>query len=699
MFLFVYFFYQYKLSKLSHNMLTFANFHINIFDNKKKKKEIAIHRNKSIIIRLNQSSNYNAEKITVLEGLEPVRRRPGVFIGSTGIKGLHHLAYEIIDNSVDEALAGFCDDILICLNDNSTLTIKDKGRGIPIDIHPLTGKTALETVMTILHAGGKFGGGGYKVSGGLHGVGVSVVNALSEFLHIKTRRLEKSCSMRFVRGKTIAEIKINRKNFSFNDQNGTSVNFRPDFQIFSSSFDYDPFILGGRLNELAFLNSNLNMIMEDRRKNTVKKSIFLHNGGISEYIAALTKKKRALHEIISIEKEFKGVNVQVALLWTTDHSHENILSFANNIRTIDGGTHVDSLKIVLTRTLNFFGRKNGKFKDNFSNLGGDYIREGLTGIISVKIPEPEFEGQTKSKLGNPDVRSIVDTIVSEYLKVFFENEGKESCNRILDKAIEAFQAAEAAKKARDLVRRKSILEFTTLPGKLADCSLKDPTKSEIFIVEGDSAGGSAKQARDRMFQAILPLRGKIINIEKTDETKIYKNTEIQALISALGLGTKGNEFHINQLRYRRIIIMTDADVDGAHIRTLLLTFFYRYQRKLIENGFVYIACPPLYKIEENGKNLKNLKNYCYSDAELEFSLSKYLKKFNVQRFKGLGEMMPNQLWETTMDPHKRILKRVEVSDLIKADKIFNILMGDKVFARKEFIQIHADKMNLENIDY
>lgn len=646
-----------------------------------------------------ESSGYNAGKITVLEGLEPVRRRPGVFIGSTGIKGLHHLAYEIIDNSVDEALAGFCDDIFICLNDNLSLTIKDKGRGIPIDIHPITGKTALETVMTILHAGGKFGGGGYKVSGGLHGVGVSVVNALSEFLHISTRRLEKSCSMRFVRGKTIGEIKIKKKNFDQENQNGTSINFKPDFQIFASSFFYDPFLLGGRLNELAFLNSNLKIILQDRRKKEIKQSIFLHHGGISEYVSTLSKKKKPLHEIISIEKEFKGVNVQVALQWTSQHSHENLLSFANNIRTIDGGTHLDGLKSVITRTLNYLGRKNGKIKESMPNLGGDFIREGLVGIISVKIPEPEFEGQTKSKLGNPDIRSIVDTIVGEFLRDFFETKEKEGCFFILDKAVEAFNAAEAAKKARELVRRKSVLEFTTLPGKLADCSIKDATKSEIFIVEGDSAGGSAKQARDRMFQAILPLRGKIINIEKTDETKIYKNTEIQALISALGLGTKGKDFQLNDLRYRRIIIMTDADVDGAHIRTLLLTFFYRYQRKLIEKGFVYIACPPLYKIEEANKNPSNTKNYCYSDAELEFSLSKFSKKFNVQRFKGLGEMMPEQLWETTMDPAKRVLKKVEVSDLEKADKIFNILMGDKVFARKEFIQIHADKMNLERIDY
>jgi DNA gyrase subunit B len=411
------------------------------------------------------------------------------------------------------------------------------------------------------------------------------------------------------------------------------------------------------------------------------------------------KKKKKLHKIIKINKEFKGVNVHVALQWNSGDYSENLLSFANNIRTVEGGTHLDGLKNVLTKTLNSIGRKIGKIKGASSNLAGDFIREGLTGIISVKIPEPEFEGQTKSKLGNPDVRTIVDTVVGDYLKNFFETQDPTACVLILEKAISAFQAAEAAKKAREIIRRKTVLEFTTLPGKLADCSSRDPSKSEIFIVEGDSAGGSAKQARDRLFQAILPLRGKIINIEKTEENKIYKNTEIQALISALGLGPKGDLFNINQLRYRRIIIMTDADVDGAHIRTLLLTFFYRYQRKLIEDGFIYIACPPLYKIDEVGKNSKNSPNYCYSDGELEFFLSSNPKRSTVQRFKGLGEMMPEQLWETTMNPSKRVLKKVEVIDLIQADRIFNVLMGDKVFARKEFIQIHADKMRLENIDY
>jgi DNA gyrase subunit B len=643
-------------------------------------------------------SVYDAKKITVLEGLEPVRRRPGVFIGSTGMKGLHHLAYEIIDNSVDEALAGFCSNIIICLNSNLTITIRDEGRGIPTDIHPATKKTALETVMTILHAGGKFGSGGYKVSGGLHGVGISVVNALSEFCHINTRRSEKNYSLRFIRGKTIGEIKLKKKNLGFKISNGTSVNFKPDFQIFSSSIHYDSFLLGERLNELAFLNSNLQLTIEDRRKKKIKYSVFKHTGGIYEYVSFLCKKKLLLHKLIQIEQEYKGCNIEISLQWTNEHFPEKILSFVNNIKTNEGGTHLDGLKTVLTKTLNSLGRKIGKLKENCPNLTGDFIREGLIGIISIKIPEPEFEGQTKSKLGNPEVRSIVDTVTGNYLKDYFELQDPNACISILEKALSAYQAFEAAKKARELVRKKSVFEFITLPGKLADCSIKNPMKSEIFIVEGDSAGGSAKQARDRMFQAILPLRGKIINIEKKEESKIYKNNEIQSLISALGLGSKKENFNINRIRYSRIIIMTDADVDGAHIRTLLLTFFYRYQRKLVEEGFVYIACPPLYKIENIGKKKKNSQQYCYSDGELEFFLSKTKKKINVQRFKGLGEMMPEQLWETTMNPAKRILKKVEVIDLIKADRIFNILMGDKVFARKEFIQIHANKMKIENID-
>ena len=685
----------YSLSKSKNNFEKISiKYKATIFqlkENCKKKKYLISKLDKDFL-------NYNAQKITVLEGLEPVRRRPGVFIGSTGIKGFHHLAYEIIDNSIDEALGGYCKNIVICLNTNYSITIKDKGRGIPTDIHPVTGKSALETVMTILHAGGKFGGGSYKVSGGLHGVGISVVNALSEFFNISTRRPKKELNMRYVRGKTIGNLSITgRKNL--NEIIGTSINFMPDYQIFSSCFSFDPFIIGGRLNELAFLNSELNLIIEDRMKKKIQSAKFEHTGGVIEYILFLCEKKLCMHDIIIIRKEFKGVNIEVALQWSNCYFQENILSFVNNIRTTEGGTHVEGLKNILAKTFNNIGKKIGKIKENSPFLAGEFIREGLTAIINIKIPEPEFEGQTKGKLGNPDVKLIIEQIVWEKLLHLFQNEKQSVCINILEKAISAYNAAEAAKKAREVIRRKSVLEYSTLPGKLADCSSKDPSRSEIFIVEGDSAGGSAKQARNRIFQAILPLRGKIINIEKTDEDKIYKNAEIQALISALGLGTKGGSFNPEQLRYRRIVIMTDADIDGAHIRTLLLTFFYRYQRRLIEEGYVYIACPPLYKIDEINKNQKNLRNYFYSEGELEYFLTFNRKKINIQRFKGLGEMMPEQLWETTMDPSKRILKKVEVIDAKKADRIFNILMGDKVFARKEFIQIHANKMRLESIDF
>jgi len=644
-------------------------------------------------------SVYTADQITVLEGLEPVRRRPGVFIGSTGIKGLHHLVGEIIDNSIDESLAGYCDNVCLSINSNLSITITDFGRGIPTDIHPNTGKTALETVMTILHAGGKFGSGGYKVSGGLHGVGISVVNGLSEFLNVNTRRLGKKYSMRFVRGKSIGEYNSNHKKRKLLNKSGTSVNFKPDYQIFSINYSFDPFVLGGRLNELAFLNSKLDLKIEDRRFNHIKASRFSHYGGLSEYISTLCRSAQKLHDIIEVEKELKGVSVSVALLWSNVNYQENLISFTNNIRTTEGGTHVDGLKNVLTRTINSIGRKLGKIKDNGQNLSGDFIREGLTGIINVKVSEPEFEGQIKSKLSNQDVKIIVDQVVGERIRRYFEIENQSSLLMIIDKAMAAQLAFDAAKKAREISRKRFGFEYSTLPGKLADCSTRNPSLAEIFIVEGDSAGGSAKQARNRRYQAILPLRGKIINIEKTEESRIYNNTEIQALISALGLGSKGEELNIEQLRYRRIIIMTDADVDGAHIRTLLLTFFYRYQRKLIEEGFVYIACPPLYKIESNSGKKKKSQRYCYSESELEYFLYENSGKFSVQRFKGLGEMMPEQLWKTTMNPEKRILKRVEVSDAHRANRIFNVLMGEKVLARKKFIQIHANKMKMENIDY
>ena len=580
--------------------------------------------------RLENTSSYNAGQITVLEGLEPVRRRPGVFIGSTGIKGLHHLVGEIIDNSIDESLAGYCDKVCLSVNSNLSVSISDFGRGIPTDIHPITGKTALETVMTILHAGGKFGSGGYKVSGGLHGVGISVVNGLSEFLNVNTRRLEKRYSMRFVRGKNIGEYNSIQKKRKSLKKSGTSVNFKPDYQIFSINYSFDPFVLGGRLNELAFLNSKLNLKIEDRRFNTIKTSKFSHYGGLSEYISTLCKTTQKLHDIIEVEKELRGVSVSVALLWSNVNYQENLISFTNNIRTTEGGTHVDGLKNVLTRTINSMGRKLGKIKDTSQNLSGDFIREGLTGIINVKVSEPEFEGQIKSKLSNQDVKTAVDQVVGQRIKDYFEIENQNVLIMIIEKALAAQLAFDAAKKAREISRKKFGFEYSTLPGKLADCSTRNPSLAEIFIVEGDSAGGSAKQARNRRYQAILPLRGKIINIEKTEESKIYNNTEIQALISALGLGSKGEVLNVEQLRYRRIIIMTDADVDGAHIRTLLLTFFYRYQRKLIEEGFVYIACPPLYKIESSNGKKKKYNDIVILKGNLNIF---YLKILDVFPFK------------------------------------------------------------------
>ena len=596
------------------------------------------------------TTNYGAEQIQVLEGLEPVRKRPGMYIGSTGPRGLHHLVYEVVDNSVDEALAGFCTHIQIGLNADGSVTVTDDGRGIPTDIHPRTGKSALETVMTVLHAGGKFGGGGYKVSGGLHGVGISVVNALSEWVEVTVWRDSKVHRQRYEQGIPKGDLDTVPNS---HDQQGTSVSFKPDVQIFTTGIEFDYDTLASRLRELAYLNAGTEITFTDYRLDLLKSgepkvSNFHYAGGIREYIEYINKDKQALHdEIIYVQGDRDGVQVEAALQWCADAYSDNLLGFANNIRTIDGGTHLEGLKAVLTRTMNTMARKRGKRKDNESNLAGENIREGLTGVISVKVPDPEFEGQTKTKLGNTEVRGIVDSLVGETLSEYLDFHPNVA-DAVLEKAIQAFNAAEAARRARELVRRKSVLESSTLPGKLADCSSRDPGESEIFIVEGDSAGGSAKQGRDRQFQAILPLRGKILNIEKTDDAKIYKNTEIQSLITALGLGIKGEEFDSSQLRYHRICLMTDADVDGAHIRTLLLTFFYRYQRELVDQGYVYIACPPLYKVER-GRN----HYYCYSERELtqltqnEFPAN---ANYNVQRFKGLGEMMPDQLWETTMNP-------------------------------------------------
>ncbi len=935
------------------------------------------------------TTGYGADQIQVLEGLEHVRKRPGMYIGSTGTRGLHHLVYEVVDNSVDEALAGHCTNIEIELNPDGSCRVQDDGRGIPVDTHTKTGKSALETVMTVLGAGGKFGGGGYKVSGGLHGVGVSVVNGLSEWLEVTVWRDKKVYTQRYERGVPQGELKAEPSKDTFT---GTAVQFKPDDTIFTTVTEFDYITLSGRLRELAYLNAGVKITFTDNRLEVIKSEtplveVYEYKGGIREYIAYMNSDKQPLHEeIIFVQGERNNVQVEVALQWCTDAYSDNVLGFANNIRTVDGGTHLEGLKAVLTRTMNVIARKRNKIKEHEPNLSGENVREGLTAVISVKVPDPEFEGQTKTKLGNTEVRGIVDSFVGETLTEYLEFHPS-IADSILDKAIQAFKAAEAARHARELVRRKSVLESSPLPGKLADCSSRDPRESEIYLVEGDSAGGcfhgdtlvaladgrslsfkeivaeqavgkehfcytvrrngtigieriinprmtkanaevikvtldngeeivctpdhrfmlrdgsykaaalltpedslmplyrklsstketgitidgyemvwnprsdswlfthliadwynrylevycledgnhchhvdfnkrnnnptnlkrlpaaehlalhrahvkqtlhtpaamekrktiaalkqiaieqgdvsieayqthrlqtkdksllrfetfcdryfegdktlakeavanynhritkierletevdvydievphthnfalasgvfvhnSAKQGRDRCFQAILPLRGKILNIEKTDDAKIYKNNEVQSLIAALGLGVKGEEFDSAQLRYHRIVLMTDADVDGAHIRTLLLTFFYRYQRALIEQGFIYIACPPLYKVER-GRN----HYYCYSDREKNKVISQFPDNANytIQRFKGLGEMMPQQLWETTMNPESRTLKQVEIQDAAEADRIFTILMGDRVQPRREFIETYGSKLDMMDLD-
>ncbi|CAN8069612.1 unnamed protein product [Agarophyton chilense] len=639
-------------------------------------------------------TQYGASDITVLEGLEPVRMRPGMYIGSTGSKGLHHLVFEVVDNAVDESLAGFCKKITVILHADGSVSVQDDGRGIPIDKHTATGKSALETVMTVLHSGGKFGGAGYSVSGGLHGVGVSVVNALSEWLSVKVWREGRRHTMKFSRGSVLEPLE---EQDDTQRNSGTSVRFLPDRQIFTTTTQFDLDVLTQRLEELAFLNAGLEIVLTKEIDGETRR--FLHDGGIEEYISALSTTYESLHkdpETIFFSGETNNNFVEVAMRWNADSYSDKLIGFANNIRTNDGGSHLEGLRAALTRTINQLARRAGKLKDSANNIGGEYIREGLIAIVSVKVPNPEFEGQTKSRLGNPEVRSAVDGIVARSLIDFFDFRPN-ILTSVVDKAMSALAAAEAARRARDIVRRKTVLENSTLPGKLADCSSRDPSASEIFIVEGESAGGSAKQARDRQFQAILPLRGKILNIEKTDDAKIYQNSEIQALITALGLGVRGDEFKANQLRYHRIIIMTDADVDGAHIRTLLLTFFFRYQRALIENGFVYIACPPLYKIDRRQKSV-----FLYSDEELQDYVKEKMPpnaRYTVQRFKGLGEMMPGQLWNTTMNPYERQVKRVEIEDAMLADQVFTVLMGDRVAPRRAFIESHVASLSLEDIDY
>ena len=629
--------------------------------------------------------SYDESQIQVLEGLEAVRKRPGMYIGSTSSRGLHHLVYEIVDNSIDEALAGFCKNIEVTINEDNSITVIDDGRGMPVGIHPKMGKATVEVIMTVLHAGGKFGGGGYKVSGGLHGVGASVVNALSEYCEVTVTREGFIWQQKYSRGNVLCDLtKIGES-----EGHGTKVLFKPDHEIFEET-EYDFEVLANRLRELAFLNKGIAITLIDKREEErIEK--YHYEGGIKEFVSYLNRNKEVLHESpIYVEGEKDGIIAEIALQYN-DGYNENLYSFANNIDTIEGGTHLSGFKSALTRAINDYAKRFGHIKENDKNLSGDDAREGLTAVISVKISEPQFEGQTKTKLGNSEVRGVVDSIVAEGVSVFLE-ENPAVGKIIIDKALMAARARDAARKARELTR-KSVLERSTLPGKLADCSSKDPMECEIYIVEGDSAGGSAKQGRNRKFQAILPLRGKILNVEKQRLDRILNSDTIRAMITAFGAGI-GKDFDEEKLRYNRIIIMTDADVDGAHIRTLLLTFFYRYMRPLIDGGHVYIAQPPLYKVSK-GKR----EEYAYSDEELDKILEDFGGKdssINIQRYKGLGEMNANQLWETTMDPEHRILLKATVEDAIAADEIFTILMGDKVEPRREFIQKNAKKVS--NLD-
>ena len=618
---------------------------------------------------------YGAEQIQVLEGLEAVRKRPGMYIGSTSERGLHHLVYEVVDNSIDEALAGYCTDINVVIHQDNSITVTDNGRGIPVDLHE-TGKPAVEVVLTVLHAGGKFGGDGYKVSGGLHGVGVSVVNALSEYMEVEVKRDGKIHAISFKRGNTVSPMKV----IGETEATGTRVHFLPDKEIFSvTEYSYDT--LKHRLRELSFLNKEITIHLMDERSG--KNESFHFDGGIRSFVQHLNKKKEVLNpEPIYFNGTKDDIVVEIALQYN-DSYQENIYSFVNNINTEEGGTHLAGFKIALTRAANDYAKKNNIIKGNQSNLSGEDIREGITSVISLKIREPQFEGQTKTKLGNSEVRGIVDSIVSEGLNEYFE-EHPDITKKILDKAVMAARAREAARKARELTRRKNALEVSSLPGKLADCSVKDPAHCEIFIVEGDSAGGSAKQGRDRRFQAILPIRGKILNVEKARLDRIYANAEIRTMITAFGSGIS-DEFDLSKLRYNKIVIMTDADVDGAHIRTLLLTFFYRYMKPLIEHGHVYIAQPPLYQIRKGKKSW-----YTYSDDELTAKLDEVGRDSAViQRYKGLGEMNPEQLWDTTMNPEGRTMLQVSMEDAEAADELFTILMGDKVEPRRQFIEEHA----------
>ena len=633
--------------------------------------------------------HYDASDIQVLEGLEAVRKRPGMYIGSTGSRGLHHLVWEIVDNAIDEALAGFCDDIEVIINPDNSITVKDDGRGIPVGIHPKTGLSTVETVYTVLHAGGKFGGGGYKVSGGLHGVGASVVNALSSWVEVKVYQGGKVYLIRFENGgHTVNKLEVLEE--CSIDRTGTTVTFKPDSTIFEETTVYDYEILKTRIRELSFLNKGLKIILFDDRDEK-KKEEFFSEGGISEYVKLLNKNKTPIHEnIIDLNGQEDDIAVEVALQYNSGYS-SNVYSFTNNINTYEGGTHEDGVKRALTKIINNYAKNNNILKEKDESLTSDDVKEGLTMIISCKHPNPQFEGQTKTKLGNIEVRKIADNVFSEGFERFLL-ENPDQARIILDKCMTAARARVAAKRARELTRRKNVLEISSLPGKLSDCSSKDATISEIYIVEGDSAGGSAKQGRDSKTQAILPLRGKILNVEKARLDKIFANAEIRSMITAFGTGI-GEEFDIEKLRYHKIVIMTDADVDGAHIRILLLTFFYRYFKPLIEKGHIYIAQPPLYKIEYN----KNVK-YVYSDDQLNAYLKELPEntKYDIQRYKGLGEMNPEQLWETTMNIENRTLLKVNIEDAMLADQVFESLMGEEVDPRREFIEKNAQFV--QNLD-
>src|SRR5690625_72576 len=628
---------------------------------------------------------YDAEHIQVVEGLEAARKRPSMYIGSTSEQGLHHLVWEIVDNSIDEALAGYCDVIDVVVEEDGSVTITDNGRGIPVDIHEESGRPAVELILTVLHAGGKFGGGGYKVSGGLHGVGASVVNALSTHLKVYVHRDNKIHYIQFAKGEPQGEIEV----IGTTDRTGTSINFKPDPEIFTETVNFDFDILKNRLRELAFLNKKLTITLEDRRSDKKKKQ-FYYEGGIISYVEYINRTKDVLHEPIYAAGEVDGVSVEIAIQYNDGYA-SNLFSYANNIHTHEGGTHEVGFRTALTRVINDYARRNNLIKEDDENLTRDDVREGMTAIVCVKHPDPQFEGQTKTKQGNSDARTVTSSIFHEELSTYLL-ENPEVAKLIVEKGILAAQARVAARKARESTRRKSALEISNLPGKLADCSSRDAEISELFLVEGDSAGGSAKLGRDRHFQAILPLRGKILNVEKARLDRILSNNEVRMMITALGTGI-AEDFDITKARYHKIIIMTDADVDGAHIRTLLLTFFYRYMKPLIEHGYVYIAQPPLYQVTQGKKS-----QFVFNDDALEQLLSELpaTPKPSLQRYKGLGEMNADQLWDTTMNPETRTLLQVKLKDAIDADEVFNILMGDKVEPRRDFIEENAQYV--KNLD-